>query len=125
MLECCALCILVARLGYILRGAGAKGGTALTLAGGLLVLAFTLPKYREPISAVLEMAAYANLTEEVSLVFRILFVGILCGVAADICRDMGEGSVADRLELCARAEMLLLALPFLLEIFRFAFEVIA
>ncbi|MBQ8173827.1 MAG: hypothetical protein IJ009_00320 [Clostridia bacterium] len=125
ILQCCAACILVACLGYILRGVGSRGAAAVSLAGGVLILSIALPKYAQPIVALLEMAESAGLSEELSVVLRILFLGLLGSIAADICRDMGEGSVAERLELLIRAEILLLALPFLLEVFRLAFEVVA
>ena len=122
-LACCAACVLVGCIGYILRGAGARGAAAVSLAGGILVLAAATQKYKEPIAALLKMAERAELSAEFSVILRILFVGLLGSVAADMCRDLGEGSIAERLEFFARAEILLLALPFLLEVLRLAFEV--
>lgn len=110
-------------IGYILRGAGARGAAAVSLAGGVLILSAAALKYKEPIAALLELAECAELSGEFSVIVRILFVGLLGSVAADMCRDLGEGSIAERLEFFARAEILLLALPFLLEVMRLAFEV--
>ena len=118
-----AACITVACLGFVLRGAGARGAAAVSLAGGLLVLSFTLPRLREPIAAILELAERGGISEEVGVSLRVLSVGLLSALAADACRDLGEGSVADRLELFARAEILVLSLPFLLELLRLSLEV--
>lgn len=124
ILQISAAAILVASLAYVLRGAGSRGAAGVTVAGGILILAAALPKLGEPIAALSEIAERAALSEELSRLFRILLVGFLGGAAADICRDMGEGSVADRLELFARVEILFLSLPFLLEILRLALEVV-
>ncbi len=123
ILQISALAILFASLSYVLRGAGSRGAAGVTVAGGVLILAAALPKLREPIAALAELAERAALSTELSRLCGILLVGFLGSAAADICRDMGEGSVADRLELFARVEILFLSLPFILEILRLALEV--
>ena len=124
VLQIAAACLLVACLAYTLRTVGARGAATVSLVGGLFLLTLTLPRLAEPIAALAEMAERADLSAEVSVLMRILFVGLLGSVAAGACRDVGEGGVADRLEMLVRAEILLLSLPFLLEVFSLACEVI-
>lgn len=123
MLQLCALGVLAACLGYVLRSAGAKGAVAVSLAGGLAFLGYALARYREPIAALREMAERAGLTPALESILRMLFIGLLAGIAADICRDVGEAGLAARVEFCGRVEIILLALPFLLEIFTLALGV--
>ena len=44
---------------------------------------------------------------------------------ADVCREMGESTLGARVEMCGRAEILLLCLPFLLELFSLALGLVA
>lgn len=122
--EICALAVLAAALAWLLRATGAKGAAAVPLTGGLALAFFALYRYREPVAAILEMAEKAGVRASVDAVLRMLAVGCLSTVAADVCRDMGEATLAARVELCGRAEILLLCLPFLLELFSLSLEVV-
>lgn len=123
VLQIAALAVLAATLAFVLRTLGAKAAPALTVTAGLAFVAYAVARYGEAISAIREMAERAGVSEGVSVILRMIFVGLLCAVAADICRDVGEGGLATRVEACGKAEILLLALPFLLELVTLAFEV--
>ena len=118
--QLCALAVLVAALTWILKTAGAKGAAAVPLTGGLALVFFAVYRYREPIAALMTLAETAGIRTSMEMVLRMMAVGYLSTFAADICRDMGEGTLAARVELCGRAEILLLCLPFLLELFSLA-----
>lgn len=51
-----------------------------------------------------------------SAVLKALGIGITAQTAADICRDIGEGAVASKLEFAAKVGILLLGLPVVREI---------
>ena len=123
ILQLVALAVLAAALAFVLRTLGAKGAPALTVAAGLAFVAYAVARYGEAIAAIREMADRAGVSDGVGVVLRMIFVGILCAVAADICRDVGENTLATRVEVCGKAEILLLALPFLLELVNLALEV--
>ena len=123
ILQLVALAVLAAALAFVLRALGAKGAPALTVAAGLAFVAYAVARYGEAIAAIREMADRAGVSDGVGVVLRMIFVGILCAVAADICRDVGENTLATRVEVCGKAEILLLALPFLLELVNLALEV--
>lgn len=123
ILQLASLAVLAAALAFVLRTLGAKIAPALAAVAGLTFVVYAVARYGEAIAAVREMAERAGVSEEVGVVLRMLFVGILCAVAADICRDMGESGLAARVETCGKAEILLLALPFLLELVSLALEV--
>ncbi len=116
--------MLCAALGWLLRTYGAKLAPAVTLIGGLALLGAALYRYRQPIDALREMAAAGGMTGALSAVLRMMAVALLTTLAADICRDLGEASLATRVEFFGRAEVLLLCMPFLLELFSLALEVV-
>ena len=55
---------------------------------------------------------------------KIIGVGYLCGICADLCREMGEGGLATAAAVVGRAEILLIILPYIEKIISLASEVI-
>jgi stage III sporulation protein AD len=49
-------------------------------------------------------------------------ISLLSTTAADLCRDSGEGSIANKLELLGKCEIVLLSLPLLKELLMLAQE---
>ena len=62
------------------------------------------------------LAEQAGLSESFSSLLRMMAIGCLARLGGDLCRDMGETSLATRLELCGRVEILLLCLPLVEEL---------
>lgn len=124
-MQLAALAVLSAALSLVLRDAGAKGAAFVSLTGGLALLFYALSRYAAPIAALRELATRAGLSESFSSVLRMLAVGCLSKLAGDLCRDMGEASLGARIELCGRAEILLLCLPLVEELCTLATEVLS
>ena len=120
-----ALALLTAVLALLLRESGAKLAALVSLTGGLALLFYALSRYAAPIASLREMAENAGLAESFSAVLRMLAVGCLTRLASDLCRDMREATLASRVEFCGRAELLLLCLPSLKELFTLAAEVLS
>ena len=120
MLKLCALALLAAILLLPLREAGGRlGGVAAALCGVLLLLTLT-ERYATIFSFLDTLGENAVPGEAVSLSLRALGLSFLTEVTAGICRDLGEGGLATRLEWCGRAEILVLALPTLVRLLELA-----
>ncbi|MBE6553281.1 MAG: hypothetical protein E7666_02950 [Ruminococcaceae bacterium] len=85
------------------------GGAALSAAAPLLQYLRTL-------------MGMGNASPYAELLFKALGIATLTQIAASVCRDCGEGSVADGVELVGRIELLLLSLPLIAEILNAAQE---
>ena len=120
ILQLCGLAVLAAALALIVKATGSRLAPYLPLLGGMALLLAAVTRYQEPINALLALSEEAGISSSVGTVLKMLAIGFLCTAAADICRDMGEGTLAARVELCGRAEILLLCLPFLLELITLA-----
>lgn len=120
-----ALAVLFAMLGYVLRALSSRMAGLFSLLGGLLLLGAALTRYGEPISFLLSLASLGEFEDSLSTLLRMLGIGMLCTLTADSCRELGEEGIASRVELCAKAEILLLCLPFLKELFSIFTEVTA
>lgn len=122
--QICGLAILCAALALLLKTAGAKPASAIPLTGGVLLSLFSLYRYEKPIATLLQLAEEAGVSASLGAILKMLAVGCLTTLAADICRDMGELSLGARVEACGRAEILLLCLPFITELFTLAWGLV-
>ena len=80
------------------------------LAGGLALLLAFLPR----LSAFSEFFALLEengLGEECKTAVRILSVGVLVSLGADACTELGAPTLASKLDLCGKLEILFIALP--------------
>jgi stage III sporulation protein AD len=66
-------------------------------------------------SDIVGIASGADLSEPVSVILKIIGLGYLFGISADICRELGEGGIAKALEVAGRVEIILLSVPDLIK----------
>lgn len=122
-LQILALACLGAALGFVLRALRSPLAAFVGLVGGLALLFFLLPRLGEPLAALAALCEAGGLQDTLSAVLRMLGVGFLTAFAAEICRDLGESTLATRVELCGKIEILLLSLPALTDLFSLVGEV--
>lgn len=60
-----------------------------------------------------ELCSAAGVHDEAALLLKGLGVAVLTQLCADLCRQSGEGTLANGVEMAGRAEILLLCLPML------------
>jgi stage III sporulation protein AD len=116
----CALAILGAVALTVLRKWNAdllplaRVAVAVMLAlGGLVLLAPTV-NYLKDLAEKTEISGYT------APLFKALAVALLTHLCAELCRESGEGGVADGVELAGQLEILLLCLPLINEILEVA-----
>ena len=124
LLQLAGLGVLFAALASAVKECGARSGVLVSLVGGLALLFYAISRYAAPIAFLREMAEEAGMAEGFSSVLRMMAVGCITRISGDVCRDMGEATLAARVELCGRAEILLLSLPLLEELCSLAMEVL-
>lgn len=98
------------------------GGATLPLqwTGTLILVSASLMMLAPVLSWVGELCESVGVGESASLLFRGLGVAFLTQICADFCRQSGEGQLAGSVELAGKAELLLLCLPQLKELFELA-----
>ena len=111
LLKLSALAILAAVLLLLLRETGGRLSAVAGLAGGLLLLGALLERYGKIFSFLTELRGGELVSSVLSLALRVLALCLLTEITAGICRDLGEGGLATRLEWCGRAEILVASLP--------------
>lgn len=108
--------VLCAIAALVLKECKSPLAPLLTLLGGILLLLGIVPRLTPLLSwaQTLEDALPHAVGETVG---KVLAAGFLCGIGSDICTELGAPSLASKLELAGRVEILLLSLPLLTELF--------
>lgn len=111
-----AVGLLLAITAVLLKDLGFRGAAVFS-AFSLVVLLSLCSDGLLKISGVLTaLSANAVLAEAAEGVLKITGIGILMGVSADICRELGENGIARGVTVAGRLEILCIALPFLQKI---------
>ncbi|MBQ3063529.1 MAG: stage III sporulation AC/AD family protein [Clostridia bacterium] len=103
-----------------------KGGLAPTvrLAAAIFLFGAAILLYLPVIARIRTLFALAEGRELATPVLRAVGVALIAELSAMLCRDMGEGTVAEGVLLFGRMEILLLALPLVDELLRIAGELL-
>ena len=107
----CGICILLGVLAITAKEGGGRFAPLIGLSGGIFLLSHAISRYGEVIGLLSSFSDNELFSSLLSLALRIVALCILTEVSAGICRDLGEGGLAARMELCGRAEILLVTLP--------------
>lgn len=108
--------ILSALATLVLRESKSPIAPLCTLSGGILLLTLLFSRL-SPLLSWAQTLSHALPEAVGETVGKVLAAGFLCGTAAEICTDLGATSIAAKLTLLGKAEILLLSLPLLKELF--------
>ncbi len=117
------LALLGAVLSSLLRELKSPYAPYVAALAGLLVLGLLFGKW-DSLTPLLSFFEKAGLSEATRLVLKVLGVGYLTEIGAEICRELGAESLASRLSLLGRMEIFLLSLPALEKLFTAAVEML-
>lgn len=115
----CGGALLLAVAIYLVKS---TGGTVLPLqwTGNVLLIGSALLMLAPFVTWVNELCTKMGVRESATLLFKGLGVAVLTQVCADFCRQSGEGQLANGVEFAGKAELLLLCLPTLKQLFALA-----
>ena len=115
--------LLTAVSALLVRECGGRLALPISLTGGIVLLLAALPRVEETVAVFSRLGALGG-GEWISVILKILAVGYTVELGADICRDLGEPSLAARLEIFGRLEILALALPAILSLLELALSLV-
>lgn len=116
--------VLCAMLVCLMKETGGRYVPALLACGGGVLFLLFLRRL-SPVTDTLRAYLSAQGMEEVSgVLMKGLAVGYLTQIGGDVCRDLGAERVAAGLELCGRAELLVLAMPLIGELLHTALSLV-
>ena len=118
---CALLCATVILLLRELRPAFAPPAR---LAATLLLAGAALTLYAPVLERINALVTATNATDYAAIILRALGIALICELCAQLCRDLGEGSLAAGVSLFGRLEILLLSLPLIDQILEIAKELL-
>ncbi|MBO5946388.1 MAG: hypothetical protein J6Q69_07265 [Clostridia bacterium] len=122
MLEVCALALTALVSSQLLRELGWRGVSAFAVCVSIAVLSSVLPRVVEVAGLFSSFSSELGVDDVARDVVKIVGIGYLSGIVADVCRDMGEGSIASSVLSVGRVEMLAIAAPSFFEVIRLGME---
>ena len=112
----CALALLAAAAGLVLREFGWRGAPLLSVICGIAATGFVLPYFAEA------KAFYSGLSSDFGIgniaasALKIVGIGYLSGITADVCRNLGETGAASAVVLVGKMEIIAIAAPYFFDI---------
>ena len=113
-----AVAVLFSVTAFILRSFGWRGTPIFCIVCALVLLGESFLSLSSLLSLIFGLSEELDIAAEIKAALKILGVGYLYGISADICRELGEGGIAKAAEVAGRVEIMLLILPFAEEIIR-------
>ena len=106
------LCIAVSLLALSLRQQRLEYAMLLSLACGLFVLFFLVGKMGNIFSQLQDlMTGLSGQSELTEIVLKALGICIVAELGSQCCRDAGETAIATKVELAAKAALVLMSIP--------------
>ncbi|MGM9567734.1 MAG: stage III sporulation protein AD [Clostridia bacterium] len=109
------LSLVTAVISLYLKDSGfATAAILVALCGGILILLKLIPYFAEIFRTVEEIASVSGLkTDYVGLVIKVVGIAYIGEFAGELCRDVGEGSLAGKVDLGTKVVIMVMAMPLL------------
>lgn len=115
MTEIAALGIAAAILAVQFRRDKPEYGLYLTLAATLMIFSYALAKLSGVLDGIRQMERYFDLNPEyLKIMMKILGITYLAEFSSDICKDAGQNTIGEQIQIFARLCILSLSMPIVL-----------
>lgn len=112
MLKISAIAILTVFLGVVLDFLGFKSRKLLSILATVAILSFLGGEIGGIIKGIVSMSEIYGIGEHSLAVLKIIGIGYVFGISADICTELSEPMLAKVLTLAGRIEMFVVVLPY-------------
>lgn len=107
-----ALCIITALLALTLRGQRPEFAMLLSLGCGIFVLLALMEQMKEIITGLEKiMSGLSEQSDLTAIILKALGICIVAELGSQCCRDAGEAAIAAKVELVAKAALVLMSMP--------------
>ena len=107
----CGIAIIGALAALIFREFRKEYAGLTALVTSVILLSYAINAFRPTAGYVTELVEKTGFSGYASTLLKALGIGAVGQLASDVCRDLGESAIAGRIELVAKACILLLGLP--------------
>lgn len=123
VLQLCGVAVCSLALSAVIKRTGSEFSPLVSITSSLCIMAGVAAVLYKPLEYLSSLGG-GGAGEYLSVMLKASAVALLTQFTADLCRDMGEGSLGSQIELLGRAEILLLCLPGIKKIVELSGELI-
>lgn len=116
--------ILGAITAFLLRGFGYKGVPVFISVVFLGIISYALPYIRGVGELIGRLGSYSVISGACGSVMKIVGIGYLTGISADVCRELEAGAIANGVLLVGRIEIVFITVPYFDEMMRLGGELL-
>ena len=124
LLQVIGVAVVVGMASLLLKSSKSQFPVLLSAVGGVLLLAWFLSRISPALELFYGYLSTYELEEKGGLMMKALAVGYLTQIGSETCKDLGADSIAAKVELCGRAELMILSLPVLIELLDVSFSLV-
>lgn len=114
----CALCVCV-----VFKNIKSEYSLFIRLVITVSVSIFSLAAIYPILSYISEISNGTSLKEYIPTLIKAFGIAMAIQITSDICKDAGEGAMAERIALFGRAEILILTIPIIKNLFSLCAEI--
>jgi len=124
VLQIIGIAFLVAVFALVFRELKKEYVPIILVVGGILITLWGITRVFPVITYLRELTDNSEITEYFGVVLRVLGISFIVQIGADICRDLGEDSIASKVEFAGKAAILVVILPVLQSVIRMGFDLL-
>lgn len=118
IIQLCAIAVITAICALILKSQKSELVPLCVTAGGILLILSGFDYLSESLSFIRQFSEQTNINSSIlKIIFKIIGVGYLIELTAGSVKDLGFESIADKLVLCGKIIIFLMAVPILQSLF--------
>lgn len=111
LLKICGVGLLCGVSALLLKKEAPFFAPLLSAMGVLFIASLLLGRYTASLTPITEAMKENGMDSYGTVMLKALGVGLIVHISGGVCRDLGETTLADGIELAGKAEILLLCLP--------------
>lgn len=115
----CAVCVTL-----VLKNAESRLAPLAAAAAGAVMLVYTVTNASPVFALAQSIAAESGMSAYFALILKSLGISVVCQLASEICRDLGENAMSGRIELAGKVAVLLVSLPVIRRVFEYIKELV-
>ena len=113
-LKICAFILIILVLSVILRQRLAEYSIFISVAAGVIIMLTLFKNISDPINAIKYKLEQSGISENFKIALKALGIGYVSSFIADICRDSGENSLANKAIFAGKVAVFWLCVPLLI-----------
>jgi stage III sporulation protein AD len=118
------IAILTVVLSFIFKELKQEYSVFIMIIGGTIITLWGLIKIYPVINYVQELTNIGSLSEYFTVILKALGISFIVQIAADICKDFGQNSLAGKVEFAGKAAILIIVMPVLQSVINMGMDLV-